>query len=99
MSTLSELRAEREQLGGQLLKSLVQIIFLLLVPVFFAVLFGNYLNEKFQTGSMLTFVFALAATVLAWVPIWRIYKKVDQRMVELDTLIRVEREKEENKND
>jgi cation transport ATPase len=95
MSTLSELCAEREQLGGQLLKSLIQIIFLLLAPVFFAVLFGNYLNERFQTGSLLTFILALSATVLAWIPIWKIYKKVDQRMVELDTLIRTEREKEE----
>jgi ABC-type phosphate transport system permease subunit len=95
MSTLSELQEEREQLGGQLLGSLVQIILLLLVPVLFAVLFGNYLNNRFQTGSILTFVLALVATALSWLPIWKIYKRIDQRMVELDTLIRIEREKEE----
>ncbi len=95
MSILLDLQNEREQLGGQLLKSLIQIIFLLLVPVFFAVLLGNYLNERFQTGSLLTFGLALSATGLAWIPIWKIYKKVDQRMVELDYLIRIEKQKEE----
>jgi undecaprenyl pyrophosphate phosphatase UppP len=93
MPTLPELQQERESLGGQLLRSLFQIIILLLAPVFLAVLLGNYLNDKFLTGSLVTFLLAVAAMALSWIPIWKIYKRVDTRMVELDTLIKEEKQK------
>ncbi len=97
MSSLEELKRAREQLGSQLLASLFQIILLLLVPVFLSVLLGNFLNQKFQTGDLLTFFLACVALALSWIPIWKIYKKIDTRMVELDSLIR-EYSKEKEKN-
>lgn len=98
MSTLSELQAEREVLIGRLSVSLFQIFGILFVPVVAAVFAGNFLDKKYGTGDLLTFGLACLVMGISWIYIWKIYKKIDNKMIELDGLIKKEKEnlKEEN---
>ncbi|MEN9852196.1 MAG: hypothetical protein RI996_139 [Candidatus Parcubacteria bacterium] len=92
MSTLSELQAEREVLIGRLSVSLFHIFGILFVPVVASVFLGNFLDKKYGTGDLVTFGLACLVMGISWIYIWKIYKKIDNKMIELDRLIIKEKE-------
>jgi uncharacterized membrane protein (DUF485 family) len=96
MSELSELQAEREAMIARLTVSLLQIFGILFIPVVAAVLLGNFIDARYNTGSLLTFGLAILVMAISWIYIWKIYKKIDTKMMELDAQIK---EKKENIKD
>jgi uncharacterized membrane protein (DUF485 family) len=85
---LEKLILKRKQYMHSMYISLFQIILVLLVPSVLAAYLGNYLKSSFETGSLFTLLLVIIAISLSWVYIYRIYKKTDKEMCELDKSIR-----------
>jgi uncharacterized membrane protein YciS (DUF1049 family) len=93
MSTLATLQAEREGLIAKLSVSLLQVFGILFIPVVAAVFVGKGIDARYNTGSLLTFALAASVMAISWIFIWKIYKRIDNKMIELDREIKEEKDK------
>ncbi len=89
---------KRENLMRSSFSVFFQIVILLLVPCLLAVYFGNFLNQKIQTGKGLTFILCLLSISFSWFFIFKIYKKWNQEAEALDAFIKKEKELQHDSN-
>ena len=95
MSKLGDLLKERESAMLSLFYSLFYIIPIITLPSIIVAIIGNMLNEKFGTGRGLTLVMVIFVMLISWTAIYKMYYKINKKMVELDEKIKLEK----NKND
>ncbi len=59
---------------------LTHVGLMMVIPIFLGVFFGNYLDEKFQTGSIFLLIFIIIGVLSAFLNIYKVaMKRIDKR--------------------
>lgn len=88
MTQLEELIQRRAELGAEVVILLFKIVLILLLPVAGALYATNLLSSLFSVSRLVAIPFTLLALAVSWVSIWKIYRKVDLEMTNLDKQIK-----------